>query len=265
MSQTNRSQILMRAFKRAKQQNKSFSIRGLAQKMDLSPAFVSKVLNGKTDLPYERLNDFVLYLKIDKISEARLIKSFANKKTDRILGLRTKAAKKRDVFEKYEELGERQFSLLTSWYLIPILDLSTCEGFSDRPDWVAKRLGISIAEAKSAVGYLKAEGYLVSGENGILKKSSKHLRFPTEKSKQQIRRYHEILLRKTIHVLQTRTSQSDFDRRLISGIWIAANPKNFQRAQAKLSEAMYEIAEILSEGNASEIYYLATQLFPVTD
>lgn len=261
-----RAQILKQAFERAQKQNKAFSLRALAKKLGLSAAFVSKVLSGKTDLPFERVNDFVLHLKMDKISENRLVKSYADKKTDKLLGLQTSAEPnaKSDVMEKYVEIGEKQFFLLSRWYYIAILDLSACVGFKDDPEWIAQKMRLPVKEADQALRFLKAQNFLVQNAEGAWVKNEEHLRFPTKESRDPIREYHELMMKKAIHHLQTQTSQDDFNRRLISGIWIGANPANFEKAMDRLNEAMYEAAQILSEGECTEVYYLSSQLFPVT-
>lgn len=260
-----RAQILKQAFERAQKQNRAFSLRALAKKLGVSAPFVSKVLSGKTDLPFERVADFVLHLKMDKISENRLVKSYADTKIEKMMGLQPRAnSSTADVMEKYVEIGEKQFFLLSRWYYIAILDLSACKGFSDSPEWVAKKMRMTVPEADQALRFLKAQNYLIQDANGAWVKNEEHLRFPTKESRDPIRAYHELMMKKAIHHLQTRTSQEDFNRRLISGIWIGANPANFEKAMDRLNEAMYEAAQILSEGECSEVYYLSSQLFPVT-
>lgn len=259
-----RAQILEQAFARAKKQNPAFSLRALAKKLELSPGFVSKVLSGKIDLPFQRVNDFVAALRMDKVSENRLLRTMTDAKTERLSGLAAANSKVDDVMQGYVEVGERQFVWLSKWFYIPVLDLSTHEDFEDRTEWVASRLSISKTEAQNALELLKQQGYLIQDEAGRWRKRDKHLRFPTKESREPIRKYHELLLKKAIEHLRQFHMPEDFDRRLMTGIWIAANPEQMQKAQAKLHEAMYEIASILSQGECSDIYYLSSQLFPVT-
>ena len=259
-----RAAILKQAFDRAQKQNKAFSLRALAQKLDLSPGFVSKILSGKSELPFERINDFSEALKIDKISENRLLKSYSDVKTERIHGLAAKDRGHEDIMKNYIEMSDKHFFLLTKWYLIAILDLAGCEGFSIEPAWLAKRLRISVGDADEAIRFLKAQKFLVQNGHGDWIKDSKNIRFPTKQSRELIRGYHEMLMKKAIHTLQTQNAQKDFDQRLISGISMTCNPNNIEKAIARLNEAMYEVASILSEGDCKEVYHLGLQLFPVT-
>jgi hypothetical protein len=54
-----------------------------------------------------------------------------------------------------------------------------------------------------------------------------------------------------------------FERRLITGISIAANPENLDRARDILLAALHEVASVLSEGECTELYHLNAQLFSV--
>ena len=260
-----RTQILKRAFERAQKQNPAFSLRALAQKLGVSPAFVSKLLNGKADLPFDRMVEVVRALKMDKISENRLLKSYADMKTQKILDVSSDLAIRHDeIMSKYVEMADKQYVLLTKWYYIAILDLAGCRGFRAEAAWVAKRLNIVVRDADQALNFLKAQGFLLQNEDGDWIKSTRDTRLPTKESRELIRYYHQMMMKKAAHHMDTATAQTDFDRRLIAGISIAANPANFARAMARLNEAVYEVAHILSAGECTEVYHLGFQLFPVT-
>jgi uncharacterized protein (TIGR02147 family) len=259
-----RTQILKQAFDRAQSQNKAFSLRALAKKLDLSPGFLSRVFNGKADLPFERIADFVTHLKMDKLSENRLLNSYSDAKTEKIAGLKTRDHSHEEIMKKYVELGEKKFPLLTRWYLIAMLDLMETPDFSDDPAFVSRRLRITLKEADDALKFLKAQDLMVKDSNGRWTKYAKHIRFPTKESRDLIREYHALLMKKAIHTMETQKNPEDFQKRIIAGLSITSNPAQVEKAMARLNEAMYEVAEILGEGETTEIYHLGWQLFPVT-
>lgn len=47
----------------------------------------------------------------------------------------------------------------------------------------------------------------------------------------------------------------------ITAISFVANPEHLAKAKQRLTEALHEIAEILTEGNCTEVYGLNAQLF----
>lgn len=259
-----RAQILRRAMERAQKQNKAFSLRALAKKLELSPSFVSKILNGKAELPFERVADFVKHLKIDQVSEDRLWKTYKDSKVEKIAGLAPTSKEHDSIMADYVELSEKEFSLLRHWYYIAILDLAAAPRFSIDSNWLACRLGISPYEAGSAVEFLKMHGSLEQDKAGQWRKSAKKTRLPTKESKELIRAYHDRMMKMASHCMHTQVGPGEFERRLITGISASANPQNIKKAISRLNEAMYEIAHILGQGECTEVYHLGLQLFPVT-
>ncbi|MNL22550.1 hypothetical protein D3C87_1439020 [compost metagenome] len=79
-----------------------------------------------------------------------------------------------------------------------------------------------------------------------------------------IRGIHAQLIQLAMQKLMTETAQVNFDARLINGVMFAANPANLQRAKDRLNDAIYEAAEILAEGECTEVYQINLQLFPLT-
>lgn len=79
-----RIEILRNAMTRLQAQNPSFSLRGLAQRMGVTPAFLSKVFNGKAPLPFARIKDFVVHLKMDQAAEDALLRTYDSEKVRRV-------------------------------------------------------------------------------------------------------------------------------------------------------------------------------------
>lgn len=254
-----RGQILRVAFERAKAQNEKFSLRALAQKLEISAGFLSKILNGKMDLPKNRVNTFIKVLKIDTLLAQQLWETYQEEglpdwldKKERSIDLTTA-----------KELPEKFHSLLAYWYYLALLDLSQCKGFVAEPEWIAKRLRITKAQAGNALEYLKVSGHLVE-RNGAWTKQEEFTRLPAIESKQTIRSFHEQMLTKAIQHMKNNVSPEAFQKRLISGFMVPTNPKNLEKAKMRMHQAMMEVVAILGEGEKTELYYFADLLFPLT-
>ena len=91
------------------------------------------------------------------------------------------------------------------------------------------------------------------------------MRFPTVKSLPKIRAYHKKMIQKAVHELDKKIDEKSFQKRLISGMCIAANPEKITQAKQILQAALHEVASVLSEGNCTELYHLNAQLFSLLE
>lgn len=256
-----RIKILNSAFVRAKKKNPAFSLRALATKLEMSPGFLSKIMTGKSELPQERVEDFVKALKLDLVDEKALLDSYVNTRT-RELGLSGRKESKINLAGA-AELPDKYLFLLERWFMMAVLDLALCEGFDDDPAFIARRLGITPSEARSALEILKGNGFLAH-ENGRWVKVERVIRFPAVESREPLRKFHDQMLKRAIAHMHEKTSPEDYSRRQISGFMTPANPANLEKARARMNEAMQEVVEILQEGEVTELYYFADILFPLT-
>ena len=178
-------------------------------------------------------------------------------------GVELKISKRGEQFESYSAVSKQMSSVLLKWYNLAILDLTTCSNFRSDPGWIAKQFGISVEEVKEALRLLVDLG-LLEKTKGSFKKTTLKIRFPASESMMNfIRKYHMEMIGRAAKTLE-RTSKEDFERRLITGITVAANPMQFAKARKRLNEALHEVADLLAEGECTEVYQINAQLFPLT-
>jgi len=145
--------------------------------------------------------------------------------------------------------------------LLPILDLTTCHGFT--PDWISEQLGLKQDVAMRAWARLKELGW-VEEKAGKWRKVTDRIRFPAGRIDEKIQRHHTKMLQKAADELAYRKSPEDFKRRLILGASVATNEASYRKAEKYLEEALFKTAEILGTGRADRVYYCAIQLFPLS-
>jgi len=134
-----------------------------------------------------------------------------------------------------------------------------------KPDvgWIAKRLGITVHQAKDGIATLSRTGFLKT-DGSRWEKNKERLRFPTVASHPSVRKFHSQMISKAARHLNHATSKEDFARRLITGLTIAVNPEQIEAARAIIHKALYDVAEILTQGACTEVYQMNLQLFPLT-
>ncbi|MGZ3652230.1 MAG: DUF4423 domain-containing protein [Bdellovibrionota bacterium] len=244
---------------------KSVSLRYLARKLAVSPAYLSKIFSGQKPLPLGRARALAKELELDTVAVRALERALLrergrNADTQENLTLDLEGS-------ALPELPSDSFdaapstSALEEWYYLPILDLVTCRGFE--PRWISKRLGLREEVAGRAWNRLQDLGW-VENRQGRWTKIARKIRFPSHRIDPSIQRHHTSMLKKAAEELQHRKLEEDFARRLILGASVATNEESFRKAEKYLEEALYKAASILAEGTADRVYYLAFQLFPLT-
>lgn len=258
-------EILAKQLKHLQKQNRNYSLRSLARDLDLSVSFVSDIFKGKRPIPKSRILSFKRSLKMDEI-KAKLFDQSLDQEIINKMPL-LKNSFEQNLFKSsladYTEITQKHFPILRHWYNVAIMDLVTCHDFDPDPAKIAVRLGIKNIEAKNAITLLESEG-LIKFENGIWSKTSKQIRFPARFSTEAIRGIHSQLIKIALNKLLTETSPEKYQERLINGVMFAANPANLDKAKSRLNDALYEVAEILTEGECTEVYQLNCQLFPLS-
>lgn len=239
--------------------------------MKVTPGFLSFVFAGKKKLPMERLADVAKALAMDEASQKVLRKALLVEWVHERQGslpmaeelLKGETRVKPSSLETREERPTSEFSVLQKWYLVAILDLVTCADFNEDPCWIADRLSISEEQA--------AEGFALLLEKGLLEKRGQHfvkvdekIRYPTTKSIEAIREYHKMMITKALQTMLLETDDISFEKRLITSVSFALNQQKLKAGKERIMELIFEIADILSEGECTEVYQLNVQLYPLT-
>lgn len=263
-------ELLGRFLRLKKERNPRYSARALARDLGVAASYVSGLLAGKKNIPVERLGEIARALGMDEIAFRMLKRAILQAESEKLafsLGLaketKKRRTKKKEVLDDFKEVSQPLMRLLERWYMIAVMDLVTCDNFEEDPRWIAERLGIAPHEARTALEDLKANGLIEKRLDRWVKCADK-IRLPTHQSLPLVRGFHNEMIKRAQRDLRERTDHASFSRRSITGLTIAANPANLERARHHLLQAIYECAEILTEGPCTEVYQLNSQLFPLT-
>jgi uncharacterized protein (TIGR02147 family) len=262
-------EILNLYLERKKSRSLGYSMRALARDLGRSPAFISQVFSGKRRLSSELFAQLADILEIDSLARRQLSIALtmtsdlpAEVKADLQASLESGAGS--EEYARYEESNLKDFDLLRSWYSVAILDLVSLKNFKPDLNWIAEKIGISVYQASTAVADLFKAG-LLREEKGQWFKTKFKLRFSTKASKEAVRSFHRQMMEKALKELTTKTDAESFSKRLIAGHCVATNPRNLAKAKDRLAEMLFELAEILSEGDCTELYQINAQLFSLSE
>jgi len=262
MAKQNLSSILKSAFKRKQAQHPGYSLRALARDLDVSPAFVSGLLNGKKLPPKSRLEKLSYCLELDVLEKETLVKTvLLDRFSVRLVNTKTKSPLKKWRHRKVSEVSTK--NVLSSWVTIAVLEGLTLDEPFCQPESLQKRLGISPMEYEHAIQSLSSSSLIVEID-GKWKKKDEHLYLSSGRSRKEIREFHERMILKAREELMTKTSHEEFLRRLINGFTLAVNPAHMERLKTKIIRFLDELTQEASRGECVEVYQCNFQLFPLT-
>lgn len=241
-------------FERKKKATPGFSLRSLAGRLEISASFLSRVLSGKKPIPADLLAPLARALDVEP---------------ELLAGLESELKEQSQMEKVTAEIEDWSISektasqVLRNWYNVPILELITLSNYDGSAEQIARRLGLSLATTEVALRELTSHG-LVQVVDGRYAKSHHKLRVTSSKSIAPIRNFHDQMLERSQQELRNSITDEDFNRRLITGITISADPEMIQDAKRRLAEFLHELANDLVARPGSEVYHLAAQLFPLS-
>ncbi|MNK51262.1 hypothetical protein D3C87_701600 [compost metagenome] len=234
---------LQRQFTERCKRNARYSLRAFAKALDIDASSLSQILGGKRPLS-------------KKSMQAICQKLSAAPQDLHHMGL----LKLEIADESFLQVNLDTFSVISDWYHYAILELTYVSGFKADAKWIAKKLSITVEEAKSAVDRLKRLELLLE-ENGSLVKSSKFL---TNQSAVNTSAAHRELQKQVIEKALVAIEDCDPEDKDITSMTMAIDKKNIAKARELTRKFRRDLCALLEEGEQTEVYNLGIQLYPVT-
>ena len=232
-------------------QNPRYSLRAFAKLLEMDPSSVSQILSGKRKVSRVLTLKILDFLDAHPLERKNILSnsldSVSNKKTD-------------NVDKNYQQITLDAFAVISDWEHYAILDLTFVEGFSSSPAWIAKSLGITVTEVKSAIErLLRLE--LLERKNGQLVKTKNFLtNYEEGFTSAGLKKLQRQILQKALDAIE-QTPQEEKD---ITSMTMAINPKKLPQAKQIIKQFRRDLCEFLEEGKRTRVYHLGIQLYPVS-
>lgn len=242
------------------QKNPSFSLRAFASSLQISPGYLSQVLNNRKILSEEKA--YLIVSRIPWVEEKKklfinLVRWQGSKDLQFREHLLQQMKKETKSEHAYYDIKLDEFKLIANWYHGAILELTAIHNFSLTPKSIAGRLGLSTAEAHEAIQRLLRLG-LLKEVDGQLQKTNGSYQIK-DVSSEAIRFYHTQNLNKARQALL----EQPLEKREFYSTTTAINPAKIKKAKALIQKFSSEILDCLEEGNRESLYQLNIQLFQV--
>ena len=251
-------QILRQHYDR--KQKQGYSMRALARDLDVSPTFISNIFNGKKKIPLTMLTSLARHLDIASDALMDIRRELIPDDPFPWAGLNSR---QNSVLQRWAVVDAKGVSSATQqWFFLAIMDVTCCRSYDGTTAYIARRLGLPEEVVTEAVRGLVEAGLLVE-RDGLKRKAKDHIRVDSADLKPQIRKFHRQMFQRASLELDDVTEEA-FARRQIIGISFNISPDKISVAKKMLSDALHEIVTTLGGKDGDEVYYLASQLFPLT-
>ncbi|HXH31579.1 MAG TPA: TIGR02147 family protein [Bacteriovoracaceae bacterium] len=230
--------------------NPRYSLRSFAKTLDVSPAALSDMINGKRTITKRSVEKLGLLLGLS----IPVIESFR-----KVLPSRSSSASALN----FEQLSADQFAVISDWYHYAILELIKVRDFDPSEAWISKALGVTKSEVNIALERLVRLGLIEIEATGKITDTSSG--FTTNISDSMTstanRNFQQQVLGQSIEAL----NKVPLKLRNHTSMTMAIDPKLLPEAVKRLTVFRRELSEFLeTQGTPTEVYQLALSLFPLT-
>lgn len=233
-------QILWRKFEQSKEANPSYSLRAFAKRLGVSSGALSLIMNGKRNVSFKLAKKISLILGLEQEESANL------------LG--------RAQESQYVQLEMEQFKVMSEWYHFAILNLIKLKTCQHKPLWMATRLNLPLDTVQKAIERLIKLGHL-KVVRGKYQRQKPSLSTSDDISDLTLKRAHQENLRLAARQLdRVSTPHRDY-----TALTMAVDPKTLPLVKKQIRQFQDEIALIMEKQNATEVYKMCIQLFPLTE
>lgn len=244
--------LLNKELSKRTRKNPSYSLRSFAKHLEVSPSALSAMMSGKRPITKKSVQHLGLRmgLSVKKIEEI-------------LLGLNLKLSSTTKKLPDFQELQMDQLSVLSDWYNLTILELMKLKDFEPNEAYVARKLGISIFDARNAIDVLHRSGILEITAKGQWK--DKYEGFTNSLPKEETTAVKKRLQQQYFEKALSAISDVEYAKRDHTGMTMAIAEEDIPLARTLITKFRRELSQLLeSRGKPDQVYHLSVGLFPFT-
>lgn len=258
-------EILKKHFAERLEENPRYSLRAFSRDLAISPSRLSEILNGKQGLSGEWAEKISSRLQMSS-READEFYQKVLASDARAKGVRQAAISRLEQASGQDYLAVQAdaFKIIADWYHFALMELTKLKSFRPSSQWIAKKLGISVYEAKLAGDRLARLGLMEKGR-ARWRLTNKTLTTSNGVPSEAIRKFNRQILEKSREAV----SFQPVEERDISSLTLAVRKKDIPVVIEKIRkfrrEINSELEQAVPDGGADEVYSLAIQFFRLTE
>lgn len=235
--------------------NQSYSLRAFSRDLGMHPSTLSQVLNGKKNIPKKNMAQVLENLALSPVEETLFRENYYRRKT-RLDNIQIS----QDYYQR-KMVDETNYNILAEWEYYALLTLVETDDFVSTVDFISKRLKITKERTREVIKGLTKAGLLAYDENEKLVLTNGPLRTTEDISSKALKKSHK----ETLDMSKTKLDEIEVELRDFSSMTVAVNPEKLQEAKTVIREFRQKLASLLRDGEKTEVYQLAIQLYPLTE
>ena len=247
--------ILSSALEERCQRNVKYSLRAFARDLKISPQSLSHIMNGRRGISLKTGSALAKQLGFDT-EQTKLFLNLVDVEFARS-SVRKRAAQKKVLDSKAVLTSSEESQVLSGWYHLALLTLLQTKPKSYEPRFLAKRLGITLHEAKSSLDRLLRLGMIHEDRAGRMTVKQDYFINPSGTSNEAVKRFHEQMLEQTRKAIFCQTTE---ERDLFT-IFLPVDPAQVSeiREEIRKFSSFIETKYSNSKTNKKEVYALGLQ------
>jgi len=260
------NQFLLEKFNAIKERNPRFTVRALAQKLQLkSHSHLSRILSGSKPVPLGYLPVFVHVFKLKK-AEMQFLEYLImldQSKTEEEITFyenRLREIQKRSKIKF--SYTDKNYYLMHPLYPI-LLELTETKDFIHDLEWIKRRIPFKTSknEISLAIDFLKKNG-LLTENNNCLTRTYQHMKTLDDNVDKIVKSYHKSIL----NFAEMALENCPLDMRMFNNFCLPITSQKLQQIKNRIKDFTEDlITEIEADsGEGDEVYQLNINFFPMT-
>lgn len=234
-------------------ENPHYSMRAYARDLNVNPATLCQVLNGKRGLPFKRAYDVSQNLILTPKEQTLFMESFHRSKTN------IDDIKISDLDERFI-LDESYYSVIAEWEHYAVLEFFNFEYFEITKEFISQKLQITELRSEVVINNLLNSGLISIDSNGAYAKAHSDIRTTEDISSSALKKSHKETLEMGINKLE----EIEVELRDFSTETIAVDVEKLSEAKTIIREFRQKMTTLLKDGKKMDVFQLAIQFYPLT-
>lgn len=252
-------EILQREFEARTAANARYSLRAFARDLGVGASQLSEIFNGRCGMSRKTAESLAKKLNLSPTECERFctLVELEHARSERQKDIAAIKLKSLESAAQFQEIELEYFKVISDWYHLAILELTSLKDFEPTVRWCARALDLPEPVVSQAVVRLKRLG-LLQDHKGTWIDTSELISTPNDIPSQTVRAFHKQILEAALRSLIT----DPVEDREFAALLFSMRKEDLPKAKTMLRNFRRKITTELTDTKEKDsLYCLALQLF----